>query len=156
MVAPCWVTDVDWCWSVFLQELTNYSESTSSTQSLRRSNTTASNIGMVPSKENTTGTLCEILQAIDWCILFVEAVIICNRLFSLSDNWENKWFAIFSSVSTDTKVNLTWVLIILIPNRESKNRISWCLVYVRPFVRCGLCGKMCVERLKSLHLDLSF
>lgn len=116
VVTPSRIADVNWSWPVFLQKLSQNSQSSSATQRLGRCNSSASHIWMVPSEEHTSGTLGKGLVTINRTVLFVERMIISNGLFSLADHGEHERLSVVRPISTDTQVDLSGVFVVLVPD----------------------------------------
>ena len=57
-----------------------------------------------------SGTLSEFGQTSDWEILLV-GVRVRNELLCLLDRVEDVWLAIVVAVSTNTKIDLAWILV---------------------------------------------
>lgn len=154
VVSPGWVREIDWSWSEFNKEISNDSQGTSSGKGLARSNSSAGNISMVPSEENSSGSLVEFGDTVNWEVFLFE-LLSNNLLLSSSDNWENVWLSIVGSVGTNSEVDLVWVLGGLVSNREGKNWISWGLLDVVEFLvsESGfLAFKLVVDESETVHL----
>lgn len=94
VVSPCWVADVNWSWSVLLQKLRDDPQSSRSTQSLRRCNSSACDIGMIPSEKNTSGSFVVGLITVNRAVFLVKIVIVGDQLFAVTDHGEHEWLAI--------------------------------------------------------------
>ena len=107
---------------------------------------------MIPSEENSSGSLVELLVSINWGVLLIEAGVVDDHLSSLSHDWEDVWLSLLASVSTDTQVNLSWVLVRLVSDRERQDWVSWGLLNVGKFLNGGgLIVELGVQKFESIH-----
>jgi len=146
VVTPSGSTNIDGSGSEFLQESTNDIESTSTGESLSGDDTGIVDSGVIETEKNTTGTLGEVSKTINGQVLLVESVVRDNLLLNLADNGENERLAIVISVSTNTQVNLSGVLISLETSGKGKDRISGSLLDVSKV------GEVTSDSGKSLHV----
>ena len=153
MVTPGGVADVESGGLELLEELTDDAESTSSGEGLDRGDSGVTNEGTVPSEEDSSSSLVESLISINWRVFLVERFVGDDHLLGFPDNWENVWFAIVVSVSSDTQVNSVWVLIVLVTCGQVQNRISRGLSDVSKLG--GLLGReLVVQKGESVHFRL--
>ena len=124
MVAPGWVADIEGSWAVLGEELSDDSEGTSAREGLHGGDASVTNEWAVPAEEDALGSLAELSETIDGKVLLVEAGISNDSLLCLSDDWEDVGLAIVVTVSTDTKVDLLWVLISLVASRKGQDWVG--------------------------------
>lgn len=124
VVAPSGIANINRGRSVLHKSVRENSQGTGSRKGLERGDSSAGDIGVVPSEKDSTRSLKECLITINGCILLVESGIIGNSLLSLPDNGEDKWLAILRAVSTNTEVNLVGVLIVFVSNRKREDGVG--------------------------------
>lgn len=143
MVSPGGLTDVERCLSEFLEEFTDNTEGTGSGEGLGTDNSATADIGMVPTKQDTSSSLVEICKTIDGGVFFIKREIGDDHLFGFAYNGEDKGLSVIVSVGSDTEVDLVGVLVVLEASGKTEN---------------GICGghlnlsELTVDCSESLHL----
>lgn len=143
VVSPGGLTDVERCLSEFLEEFTNNAEGTSSGEGLGTDNSSTVDIGVIPTEQDTSGSLVEICKSIDGGVFFIKREIGDDHLFGFADDGEDEGFSVIVSVGTDTEVDLVGVFVVLVASGKTEN---------------GICGghlnlsELTVDCSESLHL----
>ena len=157
VVAPSGRANIDGRRSVLHQEVSDNAEGTGAGQSLGRCNAARADVGVVPAEEYTSGTLVEVLVAVNGRVLLVELVVVTNHLFSLANNGEHVGLAVLRAVGTDAEVNLVGVGVGLVTGRQREDGVGGCLLHVAelPGAASGSVfgsDDLSVEIGESLHL----
>jgi hypothetical protein len=110
---------------------------------------------VVPAEGDHLGALDEVSNTLNRGVFLVEGGVLNDLLLDLLDDGENEGLAVVVSVSTDTKVDLLGILVILEACGQRKDGISGGHLDVGEVVHAEL-GKLgselTVEQLKSFHL----
>ena len=159
VVAPGGVANVDGSGSVRLEEVADNAEGAGTRESLGRGNSTAGDISVLPAEEGHTGTLVEVLVAIDGRVLLVELEVVGDHLLGLANDGENVGLAVLGSVGTDTEVDLLGELVGLVASGERKDGVSRGLSDVTELTLAEGSGLSRVDDLgvkvsESLHFNL--
>lgn len=101
---------------MFVQEIRNNSQCSSSGKSLARCNSSTVHIFVIPAEKTLSSSLVEDLVSIDRRVFLVKRVVSCDFALSSSDNWENIGLSIVRPVSTDSKIDLLFESIRLVPS----------------------------------------
>ena len=92
---------------------------------------------MIPTKKCTSRTLCEKWVTINWAVLLVKTVIICNSFLSLTDYWEHEWLTVVRSVGTDSKIDFVRIFVVFVTDRQAEDWIGWSLCNMAPLICSG-------------------
>ncbi|KAF1748076.1 hypothetical protein GCK72_024543 [Caenorhabditis remanei] len=148
VVSPGWSWLIDdFALGVLGQEFRSNSESTGSRDTLGGENSLVVDNLRVLSKGELSRELGELWETcrekkINQIIIFslltnntsILLVEIGSNHLTLGflDRWENEWLSLIVTISSDSKIDLLWVRIRLVSLSDSKNRIRWAHLDVRP------------------------
>lgn len=113
MVSPSRVADINGGWLEAVQEVRDDTQGTRARQSLDCADSVTCYVWAVPAEDSHACTLVKGIEAVNWEILLIEAVVSDELGLDLADDWEHVWLAIIVSVGTNSEVALLRVLIVL-------------------------------------------